>query len=51
MEKADDALPRNEATFNQKIWPELEKMRKRDKQLTSYERMQFGKYVTVWQLK
>ncbi|CDW83383.1 UNKNOWN [Stylonychia lemnae] len=51
LEKKDDGLSRNENTFNSRVWPELERLRKQDKQLQVYERMQFGKFVPVWQLK
>eukprot|EP00347_Sterkiella_histriomuscorum_P007620 403348215 len=51
IEKQGDKLSRNENTFNNTVWPELEKKRKGDKQLQVYERLQFGKYIPVWQLK
>ncbi len=51
MDKADDLLKRDEATFYSKVWPELENMRKRDKKIQTFERLTFGQYIPVWQLK
>lgn len=31
MAKGDDGLTRNESTFNSKVWPELENLRRKDR--------------------
>ena len=46
-----DGLKRDTSTFNTYVWPVLERIRKRDKSLTTYDKMQNGKSVSYWQLR
>lgn len=46
-----DTLKRNENTFYKEVWPMLEHMRKQDKGIQTFERLQFGKEIPIWQLK
>jgi len=49
--KATDQLKRDEATFYRQVWPILEQLRKKERNIQTYDRMQFGKEVPIWQLK
>lgn len=51
LEKTGDGLKRDERTFYKEVWPSLEDLRKRDKSIQTFERMQYGKEIPVWQLK
>lgn len=51
LEKTGDGLKRDERTFYKEVWPSLEDLRKREKTIQTFERMQYGKEIPVWQLK
>ena len=44
-------LKKDEGTFYRQIWPLLQDLRKRDKGINSFEKIQFGKEIAIWQLK
>ena len=50
LPERDDGLPREEDTFNSVVWPHLQALLKRNKQLTSYERQQYGQITKIWQI-
>lgn len=49
--KSSDGFPRNESTFYKEIWPMMDELRKKDRSLQTFDRVQFGKEIPVWQLK
>ena len=44
-------IKRDESTFKSLVMPELERIRKSERQIITIERMQHGRPVQVWQLK
>ena len=44
-------IKRDESTFRSLVMPELERIRKSERQIITIERMQHGRPVQVWQLK
>jgi hypothetical protein len=51
MPKSNDGLARNEHAFYKSVWPKMEELRKKDRVISVFERMQFGKEIPIWQLK
>ena len=51
MPKMKDGLKRDERTFNAEVWPIINSYRQRDREMTSIQRLVFGKNVDVWQPK
>jgi hypothetical protein len=49
--KSNDGLKRDEQTFYKQVWPMMEQLRKQDKNIQTFERMQYGKEIPIWQLK
>jgi hypothetical protein len=43
-------IRKDEDTFYQEIWPELDDVRAKDGQITSNQSQQNGKVLTFWQL-
>ena len=43
-----DGLPRNENTFYKQVWPQLEKIRAKDKQISAFTKLVFGQDIDVW---
>ena len=44
-------MRRDENTFYKIVWPQLENIRKKDKTIQTFDRLQFGKETPIWQLK
>jgi len=49
--RGKDKLKRDENSFYKKVWPMLEQLRKKDKTIQSFDKIQFGREIPIWQLK
>ena len=49
--RINDKLQRDEKTFLSTVWPMIEQARKADKKVIEVEKVQFGRSVSLWQMK
>ena len=49
--RINDKLQRDENTFLSTVWPMIEQARKADKKVIEVEKVQFGRSVSLWQMK